>query len=117
MKKILVLMLLAVFAAIGLAAQETAPQEKKEAKTVAAGKQARWSGAILRTDKDAFTLTVRRKGGMEKVIHYSSSTAWTKKGGGTVDLGVLKEGDRVVCLGKYEGDKFVATEIIVQTPK
>jgi len=82
-----------------------------------AGPRARWSGSILRLDKDASALTVRKKGGMEKIIHYSSATAWTKKAGGAADPSTLKEGDRVVCHGKYEGDKFVATEIIVQTPK
>ena len=54
---------------------------------------------------------------MEKIIHYDASTAWTNVAKATVDPGTLKEGDRVVCLGKTEGDKFVATEIIVQTPK
>ena len=68
-------------------------------------------------DTDAATLTVRKKGTMEKSIHYSSATAWTNKEKGTVDAATLKEGDRVVCYGKTEGGKFVATEIIVQTPK
>ena len=63
------------------------------------------------------TLTVRKKGGMEKIIHYDASTAWTKRDKKPVDPGTLKEGDRVVCVGKTEGDKFVALEIIVQTPK
>jgi hypothetical protein len=117
MKRILVLLLIAVFAAIGLAAKEKAAAGEKKEKAVAAAKLDRWSGSILRMDKDGSTLTVRKKGGMEKIIHYSSATAWTKKAGGAADSSTLKEGDRVVCHGKYEGDKFVATEIIVQTPK
>ncbi|MCJ7503116.1 MAG: hypothetical protein MUP80_08670 [Acidobacteriia bacterium] len=116
MKRILVLLLIAVFAAIGLVAQDQPAGGEKE-KKVSAAKLERWSGSILRTDKDGMTLTVRKKGGMEKIIHYSSATAWTKKAGGAADSSTLKEGDRVVCHGKYEGDKFVATEIIVQTPK
>jgi len=116
MKRILVLLLIAVFAAIGLAAQDQPAGGEKE-KKVSAAKLDRWSGSILRMDKDGMTLTVRKKGGMEKIIHYSSATAWTKKAGGAADSSTLKEGDRVVCHGKYEGDKFVATEIIVQTPK
>ena len=116
MKRILVLLLIAVFAAIGLAAQDQPAGGEKE-KKVSAAKLERWSGSILRMDKDGMTLTVRKKGGMEKIIHYSSATAWTKKAGGAADSSTLKEGDRVVCHGKYEGDKFVATEIIVQTPK
>jgi hypothetical protein len=116
MKRILVFLLIAVFAAIGLAAQDQPAGGEKE-KKVSAAKLDRWSGSILRMDKDGMTLTVRKKGGMEKIIHYSSATAWTKKAGGAADSSTLKEGDRVVCHGKYEGDKFVATEIIVQTPK
>ena len=114
MKRILVLLLIAVFAAIGLAAKEKAAAGEKKEKAVAAAKLERWSGGILRMDKDASTLTVRKKGGMEKIIHYSSATAWTNKEKGTVDAATLKEGDRVVCIGKTEGDKFVATEIILQ---
>ena len=117
MKRILVLLLIAVFAAIGLAAKEKAAAGEKKEKAVAAAKLERWSGGILRMDKDASTLTVRKKGGMEKIIHYSSATAWTKKAGGAADSSTLKEGDRLVCFGKTEDGKFVATEIIVQTPK
>jgi len=117
MRRLLVLLLIAVFVGIGLATQSTAAGQETE-KKVSAAKGVRWSGAILRMDKDGMTLTVRKKGGMmEKIIHYDASTAWTNKAKATVDPGTLKEGDRVVCVGKTEGDKFVATEIIVQTPK
>jgi hypothetical protein len=116
MKRILVLLLIAVFVGIGFATQSTAAGQETE-KKVSAAKGVRWSGAILRMDKDAMTVTVRKKGGMEKIIHYTSATAWTNRQKVPVDPAPLKEGDRVVCLGKTEGDKFVATEIIVQTPK
>ena len=115
MKKVLLILVFALFATTvaAYAGQEPAAGEKK----ASAVKEARWSGAVVRTDKDASTLTVRRKSGMEKIIHFDTSTTWLKKGGGTVGIGDLKEGDRVVCIGKYEGDKFVATEISVTTPK
>jgi hypothetical protein len=116
MKRILVLLLIAVFAAIGLAAQDQPAGGEKE-KKVSAAKLERWSGGILRMDTEGSTLTVRRKGSIEKIIHYSSATAWTKKAGGAADPSTLKEGDRLVCFGKTEGGKFVATKIIVQTPK
>ena len=116
MRRLLVLLLIAVFVGIGLATQSTAASQETE-KKVSAAKGVRWSGAVLRMDKDAMTVTVRKKGGMEKIIHYASDTKWTNKAGGTVDAAALKEGDRVVCVGKTEGDKFVALEIIVQTPK
>jgi len=117
MRKVLVLLLIAVFVGIGFATQSTAAGQETE-KKVSAVKPVRWSGGIVRMDKDGMTLTVRKKGGMmEKVIHYDASTAWTKVDKTKVDPGTLKEGDRVVCVGKTEGDKFVATEIILQTPK
>ena len=116
MKRILVLLLIAAFAAIGLVAQDQPAGGEKE-KKVSAAKLERWSGGILRMDTEGSTLTVRRKGSIEKIIHYSSATAWTKKAGGAADPSTLKEGDRLVCFGKTEGGKFVATKIIVQTPK
>jgi cytochrome c-type biogenesis protein CcmE len=118
MRKVLVLLLIAVFVGIGLATAQAKAASQDTEKKVSPAKGVRWSGAILKMDKDGMTLTVRRRGGMEKIIHYDASTAWTTKTpGGKVDPSTLKEGDRVVCLGKTEGDKFVATEIIVQTPK
>ena len=115
MKKLLWILVFALFATTvaAYAGQEPAAGEKKSAEM----KPAHWSGAIVRTDKDASTLTVRRKGGMEKIVSADASTKWSKKGGGTFALGDLKEGDRVVCNGRYEGNKFIAAEVILQTPK
>ena len=112
MKRTLVVMLLAVFASIGLAthlvaAQDTAQKEK-------AASAARWSGSIQRMDKDNSTLTVLSKSKGTKTISYSATTKWTNKAGAAVDSATLKEGDRVVCLGAYEGNKFMAAEIILQ---
>lgn len=115
MKKLLVMMLLAAFAAIALATQGTMAQETKE-KVATPAKEARWSGSVVRTDKDASFLDVRKRT-MEKRIHYDSSTKWVKKGGGTIEAGAVKEGDRVICLGKYDKDKFMATQISLRTPK
>jgi hypothetical protein len=114
MKTILVVMLLTVFAYIApatrlVAAQDTT-QEKPKAESAA-----RWSGSIQRIDKDNSTLTVLSKSkGTTKTISYTTTTKWTNKAGATVDSTTLKQDDRVVCLGKYEGNKFVAAEIILQ---
>lgn len=116
MRRLLVLLLIAVFVGIGLATQSTAAGQETE-KKVSAVKGARWSGAILRMDKVGMTLTVRKRGGPERIIHYDASTAWTNRAKATVDPGTLKEGDHVVCVGKTEGDKFVALKIIVQPLK
>jgi len=54
-------------------AQEQAGKENKEK----AAKRARWDGIVTRSNKDKSTLTVRqRSSGVEKTIHYDSSTQW-----------------------------------------
>ncbi len=112
MKRILAVVLLAVLASIGFATRLVAAQD--QAKEKAASNESRWSGAIQQMDKENLTLTVRHRDGRTKVIHYTTSTKWTNKAGAAVDSAKLKEGDRVVCLGKYEGDKFMAAEVILQ---
>lgn len=109
MKKILILVLLGVFATIGLAAQTVKAQEKKGKPAVAA-KEARWHGTLLRFSKDTSSIDVRRAG-IEKKIYYDSSTKWTK-GTTTVDMSEFKDGSDVICLGKYdEKGAFHATRI------
>ncbi len=118
MRKVSTMVLIAVFAAIGLAAQ-TMAQEKKEK---AASKEARWSGMIVRSDKDASTLTVRRRGTtLEKIVHYDSSTKWTTQEGKEVkpiEMSEVKDGERVICLGSYdEKGEFHATRIDLRKAK
>jgi len=109
MKKTLILVLLAVFATIGFAAQTVKAQEKKEKPAVDV-KEVRWHGTLLRFSKDTSSIDVR-KGTIEKKIYYDSSTKWTKEGK-TVEMSEFKEGSDVICLGKYDekGD-FRATRI------
>jgi hypothetical protein len=114
MKTILVVMLLTVYAYIAPATRLVAAQDTTQEKEKASGAAARWSGAIQRVDKDNLTLTVRKSDGRTKTVSYTTTTKWTNKAGATVDSTTLKEGDRVVCIGKYEGNKFVAAEIILQ---
>ncbi len=85
-------------------------------------KEARWSGMIVRSDKDAFTLTVRRRGSnIEKIVHYDSSTKWTTPEGKEVkaiESNEVKDGDRVIALGSYdEKGEFHATRISLRKPK
>jgi len=108
MKKILTLVLLAVFAAIGFAAQMEKVPEKK-AKAVVA-KEVRWHGTLLRFSKDTSSIDVR-KGTIERKIYYDSSTKWTK-GTKTVEMSEFKDGADVICVGKYdEKGEFHATRI------
>jgi Cu/Ag efflux protein CusF len=101
-RKLNVILLFAVFAVVGLATiangQEKAP---------AAAKEGRWHGIIVRIDKDASTMDVR-KGNIEKKIHWDSSTKWTE-GTKVVDMSEFKEGEDVICLGTYPSGSVVMT--------
>ncbi|MGD0922727.1 MAG: hypothetical protein ABSA70_13320 [Terriglobia bacterium] len=111
MRKVLLLMMLAVFVGLGLAAQTRAAQEKKEEKKAAKAEEARVRGTLMIVDKDASTLTVRTKGDTDKVVHFSSATQWTK-GKEVIELSGFKTGAHVLCLGKYdEKGAFHATRV------
>jgi Ni/Co efflux regulator RcnB len=111
MKKVSAMILVALFAVIGLAVRPAAAQDKKEM-TAGATKEARWHGQIVRSDKDNSTLTVRRRGqSYERVIHYDSATKWTM-GTKTIEMSDVKDGDEVICLGSYNDKKeFIAARI------
>ncbi len=111
MKKVSMMMLVALFAVIGLAVRPATAQEKKEMKANAA-KEYRWHGQVVRSNKEKSTLTVRKRGqNVEKVIHYDSSTKWTAETK-TIDMSEVKDGDEVICLGQYNDKKeFIATRI------
>jgi len=117
MKKAWVTVLLVLVAAIVLsipaATQEKEGQEK--AGKAKAAPEARWSGVIVRLNKDTSTLTVRKQH-IEKIIHFDSSTKWTKVNE-SIDPSQFTEGSRVICLGKYDEKKeFVATRIDLREP-
>jgi Ni/Co efflux regulator RcnB len=109
MRRILVLMLLGLLVTIGFAAPTAIAQEKKE-KAAATAKAARWHGLVVRVSKDASTLDVKR-GNSERRIYFDSSTQWTK-GKEVIEMGQVKEGSDVICLGKFdEKGNFHATQI------
>jgi len=102
---------MAVFAALAVATPPAVAKKEKGAKPAASTKEARWHGTITRSDKDGKTLTVRRRGQqVEKVIHYNDETKWTQ-GTKPVEMSDVKDGDEVICLGRYDGNDFVATRI------
>jgi hypothetical protein len=91
----LTLLLTAVFA-------HQAPAQTK------AAKEARWEGRVIRMDKAASSLTVRKAGGtLEKTCVYDSSTKWVSqyhadKKVTDIDAGQVKEDDYVICRGTAE---------------
>ena len=113
MKRVLVLAMLAVVAGIGFAARGAVAQEKK-AKS-ATQKEARWHGIIIRSDKDASTLTVR-KGTIDRTVHYDSSTKWTKRKQAAA-MDEFKDGADVIALGKFDHNGVLqATRIDLRRP-
>jgi Cu/Ag efflux protein CusF len=103
MRRVIVILLFPAFALVGLAAHVAVANGQE--KPAAAAKQGRWHGVIVRINKDASTLDVR-KGTIEKRIHFDSSTKWTR-GTKTVDMSEFKEGADVICLGTYESGSAV----------
>jgi len=105
MRKVIVILLFAAFAVVGLAAHvAVATGQEKQA---AAPKEGRWHGIIVRINKDQSTMDVR-KGNIEKKIHFDSSTKWTE-GTKEIDMSEIKEGADVICLGTYEKGSVVMT--------
>ena len=120
MKRALVFALLAIFTVAGVAMRGTMAKAQ-EAKEGAAKKASRWTGTIVRSDKDAGTLTVRKDGSStEKVIHFDADTKWTKQAKGKIepiDPSQVKDGDRVICVGSYdEKSQFHADRIDLRLP-
>lgn len=117
-KKLLALVfgsLLVFSVSVPMFAQETKAEKPMKAKKA---EQARWEGIVVRGSAEKSTLDVRKRGGnVEKTIHYDSSTKWVSQEHGSkkvndITAADVKDGDRVICLGKYDekGD-FQATMI------
>ncbi len=110
MRKVSGSVLLAALIVAGLAQRVAVAKEKK-----ASMSESRWRGVIVRSNKDVMTLTVR-KGNIEKIIHYDTSTKWTQ-GTKEIDSKEFKDGSRVICLGKYnDKSEFMATRIDLRGP-
>jgi hypothetical protein len=104
MKRWATLVLLALWAIVGLAGMGTAQdQDSKGSDTKAkmsSAKAARWHGTIVRSNKDDSTLTVRRQN-VERKVHYDGSTKWTRLNK-PADMSEFKDGADVICLGNYD---------------
>jgi len=114
MKQVRILMRLSlgVLLALFLASQGLAQEKKKAAKV----KEDRVSGTVQMINKDTSTLTVR-SGNLQRQVVYNADTKFTKvnKPG---SLDEVKEGVRVICLGKYNDKvQLVATRIDVRLPR
>jgi Cu/Ag efflux protein CusF len=113
MRKVIVILLFASFAVLGLASHDTVAYGQEKA---AVGPQVtRWHGHIVRLYKDESKMDVRR-GDIIKTIRFDSSTKWTE-GTKVIDMSEFKEGSDVVCLGTYESGSKVMTATRVDLRK
>lgn len=111
LKKAFCLLLGLVLLSGSLPALADEGSKKDTMKDASAGKD-RWEGIVMRSSKDKSTLTVRKKGSsQERQVTYDSSTQWTaqehgSKKANTIDASQIKDGDRVIAVGKFD-DKGV----------
>jgi hypothetical protein len=117
MKKLFTLLFVSVLSLlVSVLLVQTAPAQEKMDKV---GKQARWEGNVVRSNKDKSTLTVRQVGSsLERTVEYDSSTRWVSQAHGSkkvndIDASQVKDGDRVIVRGTWDkgGGVLHATQI------
>jgi hypothetical protein len=110
MRKVMVLLLFAAVAVIGLSAYTSVSNGQE--KQAAAEKQMRWSGHIVRIDTEHSFMDVRDPHGAVQRIYWDNATTWSKLNKTVTNHSEFKEEQRVICLGK-PGEKgaFLATRI------
>jgi hypothetical protein len=123
MRKACLSLLAALCVTVCIFTQGTAPGFAKEGakKAGAEKKEARIQGVVVRSNDKTSTLTVRTdKEGVERMVHFDSATRWTQSVKGEVkdvERSVVKDGDRVICLGNYNDKKeFIATRVSKREP-
>ena len=112
MKRLLWLFIMSMFVfavSSPIRAQESATTKKS-------AKEVRWEGNVIRINQNS--IDVREAGGtLQRAIYFDSATVWNSQyhGDKTVNkitASDVKEGDRVICLGKNnDKNEFIATTI------
>ena len=91
-------------------------QEDKHANKPA---EDRVSGVVKRMNNDTKTITVRtNKGDVDRQVIYNDQTKFTKQNKPGASIDDVKEGTRVICLGKFDANSHLtATQIDIRLPK
>ena len=111
MRQLLVIVLFAACAVVGLSTY-TSVASGQEEKPAAAAKSIRWDGHIVRIDNENMYMDVRDRSGQTRRIHWDSSTLWTKLNKKVADHSEFKEEERVICLGTVDKKgEYSATRI------
>lgn len=110
MRKVMVILLFAAIAVVGLASHNAVVNGQE--KPAASEKLVRWDGHIVRIDNENMFMDIRDKDGQTRRIHWDSSTLWTKLNKKVEDRSEFKQDERVICLGKVgEKGAYTATRI------
>jgi hypothetical protein len=82
----------------------------------AADKPDRLTGSVKMINKDSSTITIRpRNTANQRIIVYSADTKITLRGKAS-SMDQVKEGRRVICLGKFDDkNRLVANHIDIRT--
>lgn len=114
---VILAVLLGVALVASLSGQAYAQEEKGAAKAKAPAED-RLSGTVHMIDKATSTITLRTRGNVMRQVVYSDATKITNqnKPGGTLEE--IKEGTRLICLGKFdEKTRLIATRIDIRLPR
>jgi hypothetical protein len=85
-------------------------QEKKQKMT----KEVRVEGRVALISKDKSSITVAKRGNVRQTVFYNNNTQFTYRNK-PASFDDVKDGRRVICLGKYEEkDRLVASRIDVR---
>lgn len=100
-------LLLVIWLGIPTLAQEGTKKEEAKEMPAQEKKQDRWEGMVIRSNKDKSTLTVRQRStNAEKTVKYDSSTKFSEAEHHgkpkAIDADQIKDGDRIIALGKWE---------------
>ena len=110
----LALLCMVIAPSLVLAAPLTARPDEAKKQDV---KLLRVEGSVVLISKDASKITIQQGGNVRRTILYDDKTRFSFRNiSSSIDM--LKEGVRVICLGK-ENDKkeFLATRIEIRTEK
>ncbi len=118
MRKILVV-LFALFVGVSLTFAQAAADKPAKAEKKKSEQLDRISGVVQSMSKENSTISVKdHKTGVIRQITYSDATKFTKvnKPGASVDE--IKEGTRVIALGKFDDkQRLAASRIDIRLPK
>ena len=116
MRKAMLFILVAIFAAAGLMTQVAMAQEQEPPKAAASAKEQRWHGTITHINEKMSTMDVLR-GSVTRTVYYDSSTKWTEVSKPS-QMSAFKEGSEVICLGTFDKKgRYHATRIDLRSPR